>query len=218
MPYASLVAQTVKNPPANAENLGSVPGLGTSPGEGNGNPLQYSCLENAMDCSPPGSPTGGLPSMRSQRVDTTEQLTTFTNTVPLLVMWGDVILIHPHHSTICWDVFFCIWSLTVGLCRFLLQPPSCSGHWFSVSCPCGVEAYGISFCILHDLLGYGRRALWGCFTAAPWHRKNSVFASPDTRVWDKGLFCCQIFHICLRSCLLQRRDPFFKIPLTSKLS
>ena len=29
--------------------LGSVPGLGRSPGEGNGNPLQYSCLENPMD-------------------------------------------------------------------------------------------------------------------------------------------------------------------------
>ena len=33
----------------NAGNLGSVPGLGRSPGEGNGNPLQYSFLENSMD-------------------------------------------------------------------------------------------------------------------------------------------------------------------------
>ena len=32
----------------NAGDLGSVPGLGRSPGEGNGNPLQYSCLENPM--------------------------------------------------------------------------------------------------------------------------------------------------------------------------
>ena len=32
----------VKNPPANAEDVGSVPGLGRSPGGGNGNPLQYS--------------------------------------------------------------------------------------------------------------------------------------------------------------------------------
>ena len=39
----------VKNLPANAEDMGSVPGLGRSPGEGNGNPLQYSCLENPMD-------------------------------------------------------------------------------------------------------------------------------------------------------------------------
>ena len=33
----------------NVEDLGSIPGLGRSPGEGNGNPLQYSCLENPMD-------------------------------------------------------------------------------------------------------------------------------------------------------------------------
>ena len=42
----------VKNLPANAgdaRNLGSIPGVGRSPGEGNGNPLQYSCLENLMD-------------------------------------------------------------------------------------------------------------------------------------------------------------------------
>ena len=42
----------VKNQPASAgdlRDLGSVRGLGRSPGEGNGNPLQYSCLENPMD-------------------------------------------------------------------------------------------------------------------------------------------------------------------------
>ena len=33
----------------NAGGLGSIPGSGRSPGEGNGNPLQYSCLENSMD-------------------------------------------------------------------------------------------------------------------------------------------------------------------------
>ena len=49
MDGASLVAQLVKNPPANAGDVGLIPGLGRSPGEGNGNPLQYSCLENRMD-------------------------------------------------------------------------------------------------------------------------------------------------------------------------
>ena len=39
----------VKNPPANAGDMGSIPGWGRSPGEGNGNPFQYSCLENPMD-------------------------------------------------------------------------------------------------------------------------------------------------------------------------
>ena len=39
----------VKNPPANAGDVGSIPGLGRSPGEENGNPLQNSCLDNYMD-------------------------------------------------------------------------------------------------------------------------------------------------------------------------
>ena len=39
----------VKNLPANAGDSGSIPGLGKSPGKGNGNPLQYSCLGNPMD-------------------------------------------------------------------------------------------------------------------------------------------------------------------------
>ena len=46
------VVLVVKNLPANAGDIsdaGSIPGLGRSPGEGNGNPLQYSCLENSMD-------------------------------------------------------------------------------------------------------------------------------------------------------------------------
>ena len=43
------VAQMVKNLPAMQEILGSIPGSGRSSGEGNGNPLQYSCLENPMD-------------------------------------------------------------------------------------------------------------------------------------------------------------------------
>ena len=42
------MAQTVKNLSAMWETQGSIPGLGISPGEGNGYPLQYSCLENLM--------------------------------------------------------------------------------------------------------------------------------------------------------------------------
>ena len=39
----------VKNPPANIGDVGLIPGSGRSPGEGDGNPLQYSCPENPMD-------------------------------------------------------------------------------------------------------------------------------------------------------------------------
>ena len=41
--------QVVKNPPANARDMGSILGLGRSLGGGHGNPLEYSCLENPMD-------------------------------------------------------------------------------------------------------------------------------------------------------------------------
>ena len=45
---SSLVAQTVESA-CNAGDLGSIPELGRTPGEGDGHPLQYSCLENSMD-------------------------------------------------------------------------------------------------------------------------------------------------------------------------
>ena len=47
-PRASLEAQTVKNLPCNAGDLGSIPGSGRSPGGGHGNPLRYSYLGNPM--------------------------------------------------------------------------------------------------------------------------------------------------------------------------
>ena len=46
---ASLAAQFGKDSACSAGDPGSIPGLGRSSGEGNGNPLQYLCLENPMD-------------------------------------------------------------------------------------------------------------------------------------------------------------------------
>ena len=45
----SQVALEVNSPPASAKDSGLIPGSGKSPGEGNGNPLQYLCLGNPMD-------------------------------------------------------------------------------------------------------------------------------------------------------------------------
>ena len=45
----SQEALVVKNPPANAGDMGLIPGSGRSPRGGHGNPLQYSCLKNPMD-------------------------------------------------------------------------------------------------------------------------------------------------------------------------
>ena len=48
----------------NVGDLGSIPGLGRFPGEGHGNPLQYSCLENPMTGEPDGLPCIGLQRVR----------------------------------------------------------------------------------------------------------------------------------------------------------
>ena len=58
----------VKNPPANAGDVGLNPGSGRSPGEGNGNPLQYSCLENLIDRGAWQATVHGL----AEESDTTE--------------------------------------------------------------------------------------------------------------------------------------------------
>ena len=67
----------------------SIPGSGRSPGEGNGNPHQYSSLENSI------KETDGLQSMGSQRVDMTQQLSThishrFIMETNLRCVWGGV--------------------------------------------------------------------------------------------------------------------------------
>ena len=63
--WASLVAQLVKNPPVMRETLGSIPGLGRSPGEGNGYPLQSFW---------PGESHGLYSPWGHKESDTTEQL------------------------------------------------------------------------------------------------------------------------------------------------
>ena len=60
----------VKNPPANAGDVGLSPGSGRPPGGGNGNPLQYSCLENPTDRGAWWATVCGV----TKELDTTEQL------------------------------------------------------------------------------------------------------------------------------------------------
>ena len=58
----------VKNLPANAGAVGLMPGSGRCPGGGNGNPLQYSCLDSPIRRDDPVEEPGGLQSTGSQRV------------------------------------------------------------------------------------------------------------------------------------------------------
>ena len=69
--WASVVAQMVKNLPANAGDLCSIPGLEQSPREGNGNPLQYSCPENSIDRGVCGLQPTGLQRARHNFVTST---------------------------------------------------------------------------------------------------------------------------------------------------
>ena len=70
----------VKNPPANAGDIGRLPGSGGSPGEGHGYPLQYSCLENSMDRRAWQATVHGV----AKEPDATEQL---NNSHPKTVIW-----------------------------------------------------------------------------------------------------------------------------------
>ena len=62
----------VKASACNEGDLGSIPGLGRSPGEGNGYPLQYSCLENPMDRGAWWATVHGVPKSRIQLSDFTK--------------------------------------------------------------------------------------------------------------------------------------------------
>ena len=68
----------VKNPSANAGDVSSVPKLERSPGEGNGNPLQYSCLENTMDRGTWRAPVHGMAKSQTQLSDSTKTTWSFT--------------------------------------------------------------------------------------------------------------------------------------------
>ena len=79
----------VKNPTENAGVIGSIPGLRTSRGLGNGNPLQYSCLVNPMDR---GVWWGYSPGTCKES-DMTEHMRVHTHTHTHIVCWNQVTLI-----------------------------------------------------------------------------------------------------------------------------
>ena len=64
-----------------AGDPGSIPGSGRSPGEGNGNPLQYSCLENPMDRGARWATVHGVAKSRTQLSDYTYDMKKYSNLI-----------------------------------------------------------------------------------------------------------------------------------------
>ena len=83
----------VKNPPASAGDagdVGSIPGLGRSPGEGDGNLLQYSCLENSMDRRALWATVHGV----TKESDMIERMGLYRRPVPLQTQWTEACVSH----------------------------------------------------------------------------------------------------------------------------
>ena len=86
MPVVSMPGfpggSVVKNLPVSAGEVISIPGLGRSPREENGNPLQYSCLENPMDRGACWATVHGVTNSWTQLINSTTTITTY---VPITV-------------------------------------------------------------------------------------------------------------------------------------
>ena len=116
---ASQVALVVKNLPANAQDLrdeSSISGLGRSPGEENGNPCQYSCLENPMD-------------RRALRVIIHGVAKSWT-----FLMWLHTLLLLLLLSRLS-GVRLCATPWTVARQAHLSMGFSRQGHWSGLPCP-----------------------------------------------------------------------------------
>ena len=81
--------QMVKNPPASAGDKASIPGSGRSHGEGNGNPLQYSCLESPVDRGAWRATVYGVKKSQTRLSDekTTKQQSPELGDVPMPPLW-----------------------------------------------------------------------------------------------------------------------------------
>ena len=105
-----------KNLPANAEDCsdaGLIPGWGRSPGGGNGNPLQYSCLENSMDRGAWWTVVPGVTKSQTQLsvhmhvcVHTHTHTHTHTHRAGILPALQGLFKLHPHSLTCC--TWFCL--------------------------------------------------------------------------------------------------------------
>ena len=130
----------VKNPPANSGDVratDSIPGSGRSPGGGDGNPLQYSCLQNPWTEEP-----GGLQSIGSQSWEQPKQLSRHAHSVYMSTLLSQESI----HSICSWvsNFPFLIFSYTLKV----LDLSSLVHFNFAFS----LNNFGLSFTCLHALL------------------------------------------------------------------
>ena len=112
----------VRKSAASGGDVGLVPGSGRSPGEGNGNPLQYSCLENPMDGKPVGLQSMGSQGVRHDRA--TEHHHTPHSVLSLsLCTW--------HPLSLCYSSQHCMLVLEIHLQLCLQRPPFLKEFIFS---------------------------------------------------------------------------------------
>ena len=93
----------VKNLPANAGDVGSIPGLGRFSGEGNGNSLQHSCLENSMDRGAWRATVHGIARVRRDLVTKQQQITVSNIKIRTLGLELEK-AVAPHSSTLAWRI------------------------------------------------------------------------------------------------------------------
>ena len=125
----------VKNPPANAgdaRDLGSTPGSGRSPGEGNGNPLQYSCLENPVDRGAWWAAVCGVAQSRTwlKRLSSSSQYFCLKNSMDRGASWATVWVTKRHNWAT--NTHISQFSSVTQSCPTLSNPMDCSKPGFPV--------------------------------------------------------------------------------------
>ena len=126
--WAFQVALVVKSPPDNAgdiRNLGSIPGSGRPPGGGNGNTLQYSCLENPVDG---GAWQGTIHRLTKSRSDTTDWQPVCTRGVPFSLLFRLFNIWWPYSCSYCervsWVnimIYIQDWGILSDLLKFFIN-------------------------------------------------------------------------------------------------